>query len=184
MMKLFLASTSPRRQELLKKLRVPFEVIRPRFQEAATTLSPEEEALYFAEMKARSVAQQCPKALILGSDTLVVCNGKKLGKPKDSREATAMLQRLSGKTHQLFTAVVLLNTATGEIKKHVEKVEVTFRQLHPEEVEQYVATGEPLDKAGAYAIQGEAKNFVQKIDGDKDSVVGLCLKPIKKWLMD
>lgn len=181
-MKLYLASTSPRRKELLETLNIPFEVIVPDFEETPSRLSPKDEVLYFAEQKVRSVSGQFPDSLIIGSDTLVECDGKKLGKPKDAEEARKFLKQLSGKSHHVLTAVVLLNTTDGILKKHFEEVTVTFRSLLDKEIEDYVLTGEPMDKAGAYAVQGKGGKFIQKIEGDQDAVVGLPLKNLKLWL--
>ena len=181
-MKLYLASTSPRRRELLGSLGISFEVIPPLFEEHPTSFFPAKEAMVFAEEKAESVKDQCPDALVLASDTIVAIEGHKFGKPKDENDAVAMLKKLSGKTHQINTAVALLNTASGEKKSHLEIAHVTFRSLTEKEIRNYVATGEPMDKAGAYAIQGEAKGFVEKVYGDIDAVIGLPLAPIRQWL--
>ncbi|OGQ47820.1 MAG: septum formation protein Maf [Deltaproteobacteria bacterium RIFCSPLOWO2_02_FULL_46_8] len=181
-MKLYLASTSPRRYELLSTLNIPFEVIPPTFEEKQTLLPADEEALYFSEQKAKSVAPLCPNALILASDTLIDCEGAKLGKPNDPEEARRMLRLLSGKTHFLYTAVVLFNTQDQSLKKHLEKVEVTFHTLSDTEIQDYVVSGESLGKAGAYAIQGKGSVLIEKIAGDRDAVIGLPLEPIRRWL--
>lgn len=181
-MKLILASTSPRRRELLQRLNIAFEIVEPGFIEVETGLAPKKETLYLAEKKALSVAPDHPNTLILASDTLVVLDEKKLGKPQNSDDACHMLQSLANKKHEVYTAVVLLNTQDHSLKKHVEIASVTFRQLSDQEITDYVATGEPLDKAGAYAVQGGAKKFVTKVDGDLDAVIGLPLEPIRRWL--
>ena len=183
-LKLYLASTSPRRKDLLTTLGIPFEVIAPSFIEQATNLPAGEEALRFAEQKARSVAPQHPDALILGCDTLIACAGQKLGKPRDAADASRILQLLSGRTHQVHTALFLLETKNGAFKKHLETTRVTFRPLTDTEITAYIATGEPFGKAGGYAIQGKARPFVTKIDGDEDAVIGLPLKVLKQWLDD
>lgn len=180
-LKLILASTSPRRRELLSALNIPFEVVAPTFIETPTDLTPEEEALYFAEQKARSVASHHPDCLILGSDTLIVCEGQKLGKPKDRQDAKAILLKLSGRGHGVLTAVVLLDSQG--IKKHLERATVTFRHLSNREIEDYIATGESLDKAGAYAIQGEGRKLISKIEGERDAIVGLPIQVIREWLI-
>lgn len=181
-MKLILASTSPRRRELLQELNIPFEIVAPRFEEHATKLPPREEALLFAREKAQSVVADHPKSLILASDTLVALNGIKLGKPTDPADAERMLNLLSGRKHFIYTAVALLNTDSGETREHVEEVTVRFRPLNADEIAAYIATGEPFDKAGAYAIQGGAKDFVTHVDGDLNAVIGLPLAPLQKWL--
>ena len=183
-MQLILASTSPRRRELLATLGIPFKVVAPRFEETTTALPPHQEALYFAEQKARSVAADHPGSLILASDTLVACQGHKLGKPRGEAEAQEMLHLLSGRDHELFTALVLLNAASGEERKHIEKAIVSFHPLTSQQIVDYIATGEPMDKAGAYAVQGIGKSLVAKVDGDINAVIGLPLEPIQQWLKD
>lgn len=180
--KIILASTSPRRRELLETLKIPFEVIAPRFEETPTDLAAADEALHFAEQKAKSVAALCPDALVIASDTLIDCEGVKMGKPRDQKEASQMLVQLSGKTHNLYTAVVLLDTKTDVFKKHVEKVLVTFKPLTRKVIENYVATGEPLGKAGAYAIQEKGQTLVEKIEGDIQAVIGLPLGVVREWM--
>lgn len=181
-MQLILASTSPRRRELLASLGIPFEIITPRFEESATSLPPAAEALHFAEQKARSVGADHPGSLILASDTLVACEGRKLGKPRDEAEAKEMLTLLSGKAHELYTAVVLLDSETGKEIKHVEHVTVHFHPLNEKQILDYIATGEPMGKAGAYAVQGIGKALVATVEGDINAVIGLPLEPIKQWL--
>ena len=180
--KIILASTSPRRQELLATLKIPFEVVAPRFEEVITNRAAADEALYFAEQKAKSVAALYPDALVIGSDTLIDCDGIKMGKPCDANEAVQMLTQLSGKTHDLYTAVVLLDTKTGVFKKHIEKVLVTFKPLTQKTIADYGATGEPLGKAGAYAVQEKGRALVEKVEGDMQSVIGLPLGVVKRWL--
>ena len=119
--------------------------------------------------------------MILASDTLIECDGKKLGKPKDLEDAARILKKLSAKTHRLYTAVVLLDSKKDRMKKHLEEVRVTFRLLSDQEIRDYVATGEPLGKAGAYAIQGNARTFITKIKGDEQAAIGLPLTPIRQW---
>lgn len=182
-MKLILASSSPRRHELLGQLGLPFESAVPLFEEVWTERSPGEEALHFATQKAQVVAPQHPDSLILASDTLIECQGQKIGKPRDRQEAKLILSQLSGQEHRVFSAVVLLNTKDGSLKKHLEKALVTFHILSEKQIEDYVATGEPLDKAGAYAIQGLGRKLVASFQGDLNSIVGLPLAPIRQWLL-
>lgn len=181
-LKLYLASTSPRRRELLETLHIPFEIIAPSFEEKPTALSPQEECIYFAEQKARSVAELCPDSLIIGSDTLIDFEGKKMGKPKDATDAKAMLQSLSGKSHRVITAVALLNTKTDEMKSVVEQATVYFKTLIRDQIDDYVATGEPLDKAGAYAIQGMGRSLIAHFEGQLETIIGLPIHILKKWL--
>jgi septum formation protein len=182
--KLVLASISPRRRALLKTLGFPFEVVAPLFQEESTHREAEEECLYFAEMKARSVTEICPDAWVLGSDTIVINDKQILGKPINSEEAMTMLRSLSGKQHRVCTAIVLLNTKQNTIKKHLAQTKVFFREISNREIRDYVKTQEPLDKAGAYAIQGGADQFVTKIEGDIETVIGLPTSIVKEWLID
>ena len=181
-MKLVLASSSPRRRALLASLGIPFETVTPRFEERPTNLSADAEALHFAEEKARSVASLFPGARILAADTLIDCEGEKIGKPADAKDARKILKKLLGKTHRVYTAVVLLEVASGELERHIEKVDVTFRPLTPAEIDSYVATGEPLGKAGGSAIQGEGRRLVVRLDGDEEAAVGLPLNVVRRWL--
>ncbi|HEX5036765.1 MAG TPA: Maf family protein [bacterium] len=182
---LYLASTSPRRRDLLSRLGVSFQTVAPVYEETPTSCPPREECLIFAEEKAKSVRAQCPKAWILGADTLIEFGGKALGKPKDDEDAVAILQSLMGKTHEVHTAVVLLNSETGETLRHVETARVTFKRASEEEIRAYVATGEPRGKAGAYAVQGRARSlFIENVEGDEEAVIGLPVAFIKKWLRE
>jgi len=142
--------------------------------EAAAELSPEEAVIAIALCKGREVAADAlPGELVLAADTEVCLDGKLLGKPKDEADAIAMLTRLSGAKHTVYTGVALLldeKTVTG-----VEATDVFFRTLSPEEIEAYVATREPMDKAGAYGLQGKASIFVRRIEGDVYNVIGLPL---------
>lgn len=184
---LILASQSPRRRKLLKRLKVPFEVSAPDYEEISDPkLSPEEEVKLFAREKAFSLRQRFPHHLILGSDTLVALQkGKetvKMGKPKNEKEALKMLQALSGKTHQVLTGVCLLDSESGKFWEEVVVTEVKMKAFSDSEAEVYVATGEPLGKAGAYAIQEKGRDLVESWEGDFDNVVGLPLKAVK-WLL-
>lgn len=181
--KLYLASTSPRRQELLSRLELPYEVIDPQFQEMPTRLSAEEECLWFAEAKARSVKSLCPNALVMGCDTLIECGGEKIGKPSTASEATRILEKLSGRTHRVLSSVVLLDTRDDSLWKHLEIGRVTFRRLTADEIDAYVATGEPMGKAGAYAVQGLARDrLIERMEGEEEAIIGLPLGILKRWL--
>jgi len=171
---MILASSSPRRRELLTQIGVRF-----RIQEADIDETPlaEEPAVAYVERmaleKARKVAEEHPQEVVLGSDTSVIFAGEILGKPVNNREAEETLQRLSGQTHQVLSAVAV-------VKGNREKVisvatEVTFRSLSDEEIARYVATGEPADKAGSYGIQGMGAILVAGISGSYSNVVGLPL---------
>ena len=174
-MRLLLASTSPRRQELLRQAGFDFEV-RPSHivEEIQPGERPEEFARRAAREKAMDVAAFSPPgSFVLGADTVVVIDGEVLGKPSDLEDATRMLRLLSGRTHQVHTGICLVR-APDEIEalKH-ETTLVTFRELDEEEIRSYVESGEPLDKAGAYAVQGLASKFVTRISGCYSNVVGL-----------
>lgn len=182
---LYLASTSPRRRDLLSRLPVPFRVVAPLYDEKATGLPPPQEALFFAEEKAKSVREICAGGLILGADTLIELEGRALGKPKDDEEAFAILKSLMGKTHAVHTAVALLDAETGTLRRHVETAKVSFRALSDEEIRAYVSTGEPRGKAGAYAVQGRARAlFIEKVEGDEEAVIGLPVALVKRWLIE
>jgi septum formation protein len=170
---LVLASGSPRRAELLRAAGIPFEMRAPDVDERQ--LAGETADVYvrrLAEAKAARVAAGMPGRLVLGADTTVVVDGDVLGKPRDAADAAAMLARLSGRSHLVLTGVCLIEP-DGHVETAVASTTVEFRPLPPVEIERYVASGEPMDKAGAYAIQGQAGPFVARIDGDYDNVVGL-----------
>lgn len=190
MNRLILASQSPRRIDLLNKLGLEFEVVPSDKEEVVQSgLSPEDVVLSIAEQKAEDVVYQLRKRietedgpfLILAADTLVAFEGKLLGKPGDRQEAIEMLESLSGKTHMVHTGVVVFRAEktsnNGGIKKSVinavETSYVTFRPLQRSEIEAYVDTNEPMDKAGAYALQGIGAFLVSKVDGSDSNVIGL-----------
>ena len=174
-MKLILASSSPRRIELLRKLGLEFEVMPPIWETKIISDDPVEVAEYIALEKARAVAGFLTEGIVIGADTIVYVDGRMLGKPKDVEEAKMFLRMLSGKVHDVITGIALINAANNrEIVDH-EITKVKFRELSDEEINWYVSTGEPLDKAGAYAIQGLGCLFIEKIEGDFFNVVGLPL---------
>jgi septum formation protein len=180
-MNLVLASGSPRRRELLALAGLAFEVCPPKVLEAVDpALSPSELARALAAQKARAVALARPGACVLGADTLVALNGQILGKPPDEARAAATLRLLSGKTHSVHTGVCLL--WGGQTRCFSQETRVTFYPLTEEEIAAYVATGEPMDKAGAYGIQGRGGLLVKKIAGDYWNVVGLPLAAVARAL--
>ncbi|HSE90940.1 MAG TPA: Maf family protein [Candidatus Binatia bacterium] len=182
-MKLILASTSPRRREILSLLALSFEVIAPEFDERPLTDRPiEEEVLDFAVGKAQSVARHHPKSIIVGSDTMILINATKIGKPDGIADAKEMLCLLSGKTHRIFTSVAILDDLNGPGLRFVEEVSVKMRNYSEKEIEHYLSCDESLDKAGAYSIQGEGRNLIESIRGDYLAAVGLPLKPIADYL--
>lgn len=173
---LILASTSPRRRELLASLSIPFRVIPPEIEEDDLEgESPTDSALRLARAKAQAVAPQVKQGLILGVDTVVTIDGDILGKPASPKEAKEMLSRLSSRTHQVISAMHLLSHPEGKFIEASPMTEVTFNHMTEAQIEAYVKSGEPLDKAGAYAIQGLGSVLVQSICGCYFNVVGLSL---------
>ena len=172
--RIVLASQSPRRRELLALVGIQHTVHPVDLDETARPgEAPATHALRLAREKARAVAERDADAVVIGADTIVVLDGDILGKPRDEAEATAMLRRLSGRTHTVLTAVAVARGAT--LVSGVESVEVTLRPLSDQAIASYVATGEPLDKAGAYGIQGYGAVIVERVHGDYFAVMGLAL---------
>ena len=167
-----LASSSPRRQELLKLLLPDFEVVPSEVDESIRVAErPETMVARLAREKALAVQERRPTACIVSADTVVVCEVEILGKPASYEEARSMLRKLSGKTHQVLTGVCLLHLNTLFVEYATS--DVTFYLLTEREIENYLRSGEPFDKAGAYAIQGLGARFVERIDGCHFNVVGL-----------
>ncbi|MDD5068642.1 MAG: Maf family protein [Candidatus Pacebacteria bacterium] len=183
MRKIILASGSPRRKEILGRLGIPFEVVQSDFQEFIDPkISPGALAEKLAIGKAKAVAFKYPDAIIIGADTVVALHGEAMGKPKTPEEAVAMLTRLSGETHSVFTGFTIMSTKTGRSITDVCESKVTFKQLDPASIEKYVISGEPLEMAGGYAIQSGAKDFVEKYEGDYNNIVGLPLTLVRNAL--
>jgi septum formation protein len=171
-----LASGSPRRRELLRQLGLSFTIIPSRRQETNQSgMEPRGHAIYYAKEKAKEVAQRYPQQWILAADTIVVVDGEIMGKPVSATEATAMLSRLSGRSHHVITAVCLLHAQSGVEEIQAVETKVFMRRLGTAYIEGYIATGEPMDKAGAYGIQGIGGCLVQRIEGSYSNVVGLPL---------
>ena len=172
--RVILASQSPRRRELLTQIGIAHEVRPADIDEAYLPgEDPPVHAERLAREKALRLAGESPEAVVIGADTIVVIDGDVLGKPADADDAERMLTRLSGRTHWVFTAVAV--PRDGRVVSGVEAVEVTFRPLRPGQARDYVATGEPMDKAGAYGIQGLGATLVERIHGDYFAVMGLAL---------
>ncbi len=172
---LILASASPRRQELLHQLGLSFSVQVSQVPEVRSPdEAPEAYVLRLAQAKAQAVAQQHPQALVLGADTTVVCQGQVLEKPRDRADGLAMLAALSGRSHQVHTAVCLRQGQHQQTHCLVT-TRVQFRTITPSEAQAYWATQEPCDKAGGYAIQGKGALFITGIEGSYSNVVGLPL---------
>jgi len=177
---LVLASASPRRRELLARAGIAFEVLAPELPEEREPGEPPEEfAVRLAFEKALAVARRVgrePRRVVLAADTIVVQGEEVLGKPRDAAEAAAHLRRLAGRRHRVLTAVAVLDSATLEARRTLVESGVAMRAASESEIAAYVATGEPLDKAGAYAAQGEGRRFVARIDGSETNVIGLPLE--------
>jgi septum formation protein len=175
-MELILASGSPRRLDLLSTLEIPFRVVTSGVDEDVEDESrPGEMVVQLAERKARAVAATLPAGLVIGADTTVALDDLVLNKPVDDADARRMLRLLRGRAHEVWTGIVVLDAADGRIERGAVRSLVLMRDYSDAEIEAYVATGEPLDKAGAYAIQGGAGVFVERIEGCYANVVGLPL---------
>jgi septum formation protein len=172
---LILASASPRRARLLGQVGIPFRVVPAAVHESAEGQSPADLVVRLALEKARQVAARFRRGVVLGADTVVVHGDKILGKPRDRRDAREMLLRLSGSEHSVFTGLALIDAAVGRWETGFAETRVWMRALEAELIDAYVATDEPMDKAGAYGIQGKAAFFVEKIEGCYSNVVGLPL---------
>lgn len=183
MNRIILASASPRRRELLEKAGLSFEIKAADIDEhISPCATPEEAVQELALQKASAVASSEPDCIVIGSDTVVACDGNILGKPKDEADAARMLRSLSGKTHEVCTGVAIIKNK--KIKVFCETTEVEFYDLSDKEINDYVKTGEPLDKAGAYGIQGKGCILVKSISGDYSNVVGLPVSKVYRELGD
>jgi septum formation protein len=174
--RLILASKSPRRYELLKQVGLDFEVIPSRVMEDIVQKeSPKEHVIRLAEAKARDIASGYPDRWVIAADTIVYINGSILGKPKSREEAMEMLHRLSGQEHWVLTGFSVCHLGKGKSDKEAVQTAVKMKTLSPTEMEWYVQTGEPFDKAGGYAIQGIGSFMIESIRGSYTNVVGLPL---------
>jgi septum formation protein len=180
---LVLASASPRRQELLRSAGITFEVQPADISEDSVSgESATQCAERLAQEKALAVARKRRADLVLGADTVVAIDGQILGKPADSHDAVRMLRLLSGRTHQVITGVCLV--VDGRSTTANESTIVTMSEITEQEIRDYVATGEPMDKAGAYAIQGIASRWIPRIEGDYSNVVGLPIARVYRMLTE
>ena len=181
--RVILASQSPRRRELLSLIGIPHEVRPADIDETYYPGEhPREHAERLARGKAAVIARDVPDAVVIGSDTIVVVDGDVLGKPGDDAEAQRMLARLSGRSHVVMTAVAV--SWHGETRSDVVEVDVTFHELSADDISAYVATREPMDKAGAYGIQGFGATIVERVDGDYFAVMGLPLQRLVRLLAE
>lgn len=184
-MRLILASGSPRREEILRKMGMAFEVIIPNIDEKAFSPIPEECAVDNAFRKAEWIAQEVMDGIIIGADTIVVLGDRVFNKPRDDEEAIGMLETLSGRTHRVITGIAVLLVRDGNVKSKIMDYEVTRVKMKPlerGEIERYVKECSPLDKAGSYAVQEIGDRFVEGIEGDYHNVVGLPKEKVKHIL--
>lgn len=191
-MRYILASASPRRKELLEKTGLSFEIIPSFADEKITKTVPSDVVVELAEKKASDVFQAVTSdtsdigdLTVIGADTIVVYHDEILGKPADSKEAYDMLSMLSDRTHQVYTGVCLVTRKDGKknIRTFFEKTDVTFYPVYKEDLQRYVESGDPLDKAGAYGIQGDFAIHVKEIHGDYNNVVGLPIGHLYQELL-
>ena len=181
--KLILASSSPRRAEILTRGKVKFEIKIPlNYKEENIFSDPVTHVLELSRRKAKSVADQVGDGIILGADTIVVLDGEILGKPKNEDEALLFLKKLSGRMHQVYTGITLINKSTGKVVSDYDLTKVKFNQLDEQKILNYIATGEPMDKAGAYGIQGMGNFLVDHIEGSLDNVIGLPTEKLQEML--
>ena len=188
--RVILASASPRRADLLNQLGIPFDLVHPEEEPAPGAVGAGEHVLRSARTKAAAVFSRlrgvdggvAEPFVVLGADTVVCEAGALLGKPRDPQEARQMLSRLSGRTHLVYTGVVLLGPGAGEERTACEVTEVQMRHLTEADIDVYVSSGEPLDKAGAYGIQGRGGRFIERISGCYYNVMGLPLARLSALL--
>ncbi len=191
MKKLILASQSPRRREIMKFVDLDFDVIPSDCDENIEYSSPADMVSKLSFLKANDIAKKIKKEdsegeyLVIGSDTTVYFEGEILGKPKNEEDAFNMLKRMSGKTHIVYTGVTVIDTFSNKTETFFEETKVTFWDVTDEEIKEYIATGDPMDKAGAYGVQGRGAFIVKKVEGDYFTVVGLpiahLLQVLKKF---
>lgn len=179
---IFLASQSPRRRILLKKLGIKFKILIPKISESISEKNPRLYAIKIACQKVNAVENNVEKGIIIGVDTIVTVNRKILGKPKNKKDAKRILCLLNGKTHQVISGICLLYKPDNYRIIDSEVTKVKFRNLTKDDIENYLATQEPYDKAGAYGIQGKAGIFVERIEGCYLNVIGLPVSKLLKHL--
>lgn len=181
-MPLILASKSPRRQELLREMGIPFSVVLCDTEEIVTAIKPEQVPLINAERKAEAVAALHPESLVLGADTVIAIDGQVIGKPKDKADAKRMLRLFSGRSHEVITGVALICKKRAIHKVFSVATQVRFLPLSEEVIEEYLQKVHVLDKAGAYAIQEYGQMIIAGIDGEFDNVVGLPTETLRREL--
>ncbi|SCW46245.1 septum formation protein [Paenibacillus tianmuensis] len=182
---LVLASSSPRRQELIQMLKLPFEIITNDVDETISTDLPPDrivEELSLRKAKASTARVTDSQSIVIGSDTIVVYSQQVLGKPKDQEDAFRMLKLIEGKTHQVYTGITCIDVGESRIITRSKVTDVRMKALSDEQIRAYIATGEPMDKAGAYAIQGIGSTIIESINGDHFNVVGMSLSLLSELL--
>lgn len=181
---MILASQSPRRRELLSLITENFRIIPAKGEEILPEkISPENAVLTLSEQKADEIFAENKGELIIAADTIVAIDGKILGKPRDENDAFSMLKTLSGRVHEVFTGVCAV-FPSGEKVRFFEETKVEFYPLSDEEINAYIKTGEPMDKAGAYGIQGKGALLVKRIDGDYYNVMGLPVAKLSRIIAE
>lgn len=176
MKKIILASTSPRRKEILKKIGIPFEIIPTNYEEDMTLdLPPAELVKHLSQNKAKEVTKTQKNTIIIAADTIIAFKNQILGKPKSKQDAINTLKKLSNNNHSVFTGFTIIDTETNKSISRSVETKVFFKNLSDETITNYVASGEPLDKAGSYAIQSLGAVLVDKIEGDYFNIMGLPL---------
>jgi septum formation protein len=185
-MKLILASASPRRAEILRNAGIPFAVLSSAVDETPFPgESPQDHVQRLADAKAELVAARAVgPAIVIAADTVVTLEGRIIGKPSSTDDARQVLERLSGRTHSVITGVTLIRLPDAERRNFVETTQVQFAAISSEEITRYLATEEPYDKAGSYAIQGRAGRYIPRIEGDYFNIVGLPLARVAQALAD
>lgn len=179
-----MASSSPRRKDLLASLGVSFEIISPDIaEEDRQEESHEEYVARLALMKASAVAFGHKDAVVIGADTIVAVDKTRLSKPRGREDARRMLGLLSGRSHHVFTGIALVGIGLKIREVSWDRSRVAFRSLAAEEIERYISSPEPYDKAGGYGIQGAAASFIETIEGERDNVIGLPMKTVKALLI-
>lgn len=183
MKKLVLASSSPRRREIMAREGLEFDIVVSDVDETIDAPTPELLVSELALLKASAVARNIGEdALVIGADTVVCIDGQVLGKPEGKKDAKKMLSQLSGRVHQVYTGVCVMEARTAKAVCRFERTDVVFKNLKKKKIKKYVKTGEPFDKAGAYGIQGKGAKLVRCIVGDYNNVVGLPIHLLKKIL--
>lgn len=181
--RIILASTSPRRHGLAQEMGLDFEVIPSKYEEDMTLrLNPRELVKTLSYGKAKEVAERIKEGIVIGVDTIVVFKGKKLGKPKNEKDAFRMLKSFSGKWQEVYSGVAMIDRKTGKEIKDYEVTRVKFRKMNNDEIWRYIKTGEPMDKAGAYGIQGLSSIFIERVEGCYFNVVGFPVHNVYKNL--